>query len=244
VSYDRKHNEANGEGNRDGAEDNRSWNCGVEGETDGVEVKDLRQQQLRNLIGTLLLSVGVPMLVAGDELGRTQRGNNNAYCQDNDVSWLDWSQAERYGALTEFTRKALQLRRDHPVLRQRHFFDGRAVRDGGRKDVAWFGPDGREMTDAAWFDPHRDTIGVFLAGDTIRARGPRGEHIDDDSFLLLLHSGAHAADFVLPDAQWSPAYVVDLHTARDLAPDTKHEAASSVTLEPRSLVLLRATGTS
>ena len=193
VSYDQKHNEANGEGNRDGDRDNRSWNCGVEGETDDPAVTALRGRQVRNLLTTLLLSTGVPMLVAGDEIARTQGGNNNAYCQDNEMSWLDWSAVDKPAVadLLALTRRLVALRRDSPVLRQRGFFAGRPVPGGdGRKDLAWLRADGTEMTEREWHAPDLRTLGMYLDGDGIRHRGPRGERLTDESYLLVLHAGA------------------------------------------------------
>ena len=243
VTYDRKHNEANGESNRDGTDNNRSWNCGVEGETSDPEVRALRLRQLRNLLATLVLSTGVPMLTAGDEMGRTQRGNNNAYCRDDQSSWVDWDLAPEWDEMLAFTRRLLHLRRDHPVIRQWHFFDGRPVRPGGRKDLAWFGPDGLEMGEAAWFDPQRHTVGMYLAGDAIRARGPRGEHLQDGSFLLLLNGDPRDVRFLLPSEPWAKSYVVEVDTARDggvAAEPGTYAGGVRVTMPGRSLQLLRA----
>ena len=195
VSYDRKHNEANGEHNRDGTDDNRSWNCGVEGDTDDPDVLALRRRQQRNFLATLFLSQGVPMLVAGDELGRTQRGNNNGYCQDNEVSWVDWDLGADGADLLEYTRRLLRLRRDHPVFRRRRFFQGRPIHgrrsvdasSSGLADIGWFGPDGREMTERQWAESTVRALGMFLNGDEISEPGPRGQRIVDDSFLVLLN---------------------------------------------------------
>ena len=200
VSYERKHNEANGEDNRDGTDDNRSYNCGVEGEPAPPEVETLRRRQVRNLLCTLLLSTGAPMLVAGDEMWRTQGGNNNAYMQDNPVSWLDWSpSARRPTTCSTLVRRLLALRRRHPVLRQNAFFEGLPVDGGdGCKDLAWFHPAGREMSDDDWFDTGLRTIGMYLDGRALRHRDSRGETIVDDSFLLLLHAGDDDCDFHLP----------------------------------------------
>ncbi len=240
VSYDDKHNEANGEQNRDGSPDNRSWNCGVEGETDDPDVLSLRQRQAANLLATLLFSTGVPMITAGDERGRTQRGNNNAYCQDSEISWLDWGDDPRWSHLTELTRTMLTLRREHPVLRQRHFFAGEPVSEGGRKDVAWFRPDGREMTERDWFDPHVATLGMLLNGEQLRHVGPQGEALADRSFVAWLHGGAEPVDLVMPGDGWPDAWEVVVDTS----------GASSGRVEPlraddhlavpgRSLLLLR-----
>ncbi len=196
VSYERKHNEANGEGNRDGTNDNRAWNCGAEGETDDEEIRALRRRQLRNLLTTLLLSTGVPMLVAGDELGRTQRGNNNAYCQDNEISWVDWGLLEDPGwhALFELTSRLIELRHRHPVLRRRAFFSGRAQTADGLRDLAWFTSRGTEMTEQDWYAPAA-TLGMYLSGRDIPGRDERGEQILDDSFLAVLHAGEGPVEF-------------------------------------------------
>jgi isoamylase len=241
VSYDAKHNEGNGDDNRDGSDDNRSWNCGVEGETDDQAIVSLRTRQMRNLLATLLLSTGVPMLRMGDEFGHTQRGNNNAYCQDNEMSWLDWSPT---GPLTEHldvVSRLVQLRRTHPVFRQRAFFQGRPIGGDGVKDLAWFTPEGVEMNDADWASTTARTLGMYLSGDGIRSRGPRGERITDSSFLLLLHAGEDEVDCRLPGPPWAQGYTVVLDTgtpdaaARDLKP------GDDLALVARSLVLLQVT---
>jgi isoamylase len=243
VSYDHKHNQANGEGNRDGSDDNRSWNCGVEGPTDDPEVLALRERQKRNLLATLLLSSGVPMLLAGDEMGRTQRGNNNAYCQDNEISWLDWHLDEGGRALLEHTRALLALRGAHPVFRRRRFFQGQALHGSGVKDIGWFTSDGAEMDEARWRAPDIATLGVFLNGEEIHDLGPRGERIVDDSFLLLIHGGAEPEQFTLPGSPWAKEYELVLDTATDPAPpdtDARHlPAGEQFLLPPRSYAVLR-----
>jgi isoamylase len=244
VSYERKHNEANGEDNRDGSDDNRSWNCGVEGPTDDPEIIALRERQKRNLLATLLLSSGVPMLLAGDEMGRTQQGNNNAYCQDNEISWLDWRLDEREAALLELTCSLIALRKAHPVLRRRRFFQGQAIHGSRVKDIGWFTPDGAEMDEARWRAPDIATLGVFLNGEEIPDRSPRGKRIVDDSFLLLLHGDAKAAAFTLPGLPWAKEYELVLHSAADRAADpdddpTIHVAGEQFPLPPRSLAVLR-----
>ncbi|HZY77664.1 MAG TPA: glycogen debranching protein GlgX [Jatrophihabitantaceae bacterium] len=207
VSYEHKHNEANGEDNRDGTDDNRSFNCGAEGDPAPEAVVALRRRQARNLLTTLLLSTGAPMLVAGDERWRTQRGNNNAYVQDNEISWLDWSSSEPAEDLLELARRLLALRRAHPVLRQRAFFEGRPVEGGdGCKDIAWFHPSGRELTEQDWFDAGLRSIGMYLDGRGLRHRDRRGEVIRDDSFLLLLHAGDQSGTFTIPAAPWASGY--------------------------------------
>ena len=244
VSYERKHNEANGEGNRDGSDDNRSWNCGVEGPSGDPEIVALRERQKRNLLATLLLSSGVPMLLAGDEMGRTQQGNNNAYCQDNEISWVDWRLDERGAALLEQTRALIALRKAHPVFRRRKFFQGQAIHGSGVKDIGWFTPDGAEMDEASWRAPDIATLGVFLNGEEIPDHGPRGERIVDDSFLLLLHGDAAQVAFTLPGLPWAKEYELLLHTADQTSPDpgdepTVYPAGKRIELPPRSFAVLR-----
>jgi glycogen operon protein len=244
VSYNGKHNEGNGEDGRDGTDDNRAWNCGAEGPTTDPAVLALRRRQLRNLLSTLLLSTGVPMLVAGDEMGRTQGGNNNAYCQDNEVSWLDWSLLERpeWRSLYELAARLITLRRTHPVLRRGGFFSGLALAPEGLRDVAWFRPDGGEMTDADWFAPSA-ALGMFLSGRDIPQRDARGGPVVDDSFLLVVHAGHRPTPFTLPDAPWAAAYDLLLDTAReepsDRADPREDAAGARVTVPERSLRLYR-----
>jgi isoamylase len=242
VTYDRKHNEANGEDGRDGTDDNRSWNCGVEGETDDVGIVQLRRRQMRNMLTTLALSTGVPMLLAGDEFGNTQGGNNNAYCQDNPTSWLDWQWHDWQHEQAEFTRRLLQLRRAHPVFRQGYFFAGRPPREGARKDIAWFGPDGQEMDASRWHETGLRTLGMFLSGDALRGRGPRGEPIVDDSFLIVLHGGEALTTFVAPGLPWAEGYdvVVDTAAESDGNATTYVDAGTHLKLEARCALVLRA----
>jgi isoamylase len=242
VSYNHKHNEANGEGNRDGNDNNRSWNHGVEGETTDPDVLILRRRQLRNLLTTLLLATGVPMLVAGDEMGRTQGGNNNAYCLDNETTWLDWSLRDEYADLLALTRTVLWLRREHPVFRQRRFFEGLPVDGSTREELAWFSPPGQEMTENDWHDEPRRTLGMFFSGDGIRSRGPHGERIVGDSFLLWLHSGADPINVTLPDDKWAQTYEIALDTAGVQTPQARHKAGQTITIPARSCLLLRAAG--
>jgi isoamylase len=245
VSYNDKHNEANSEGNRDGSNDNRSWNCGVEGPTDDPEVNLLRERQQRNLLTSLLLSAGVPMLLAGDELGRTQLGNNNAYCQDNEVSWVDWEPDEGREALLEFCRAIVALRREHPVFRRRKFFQGQAIHGSGVKDIGWFTPDGAEMREALWQEPDISTLGVFLNGDELPDRGPRGERVVGASFLLLLNGGAEPALFTLPDKPWGKEYELVADTGlgfvRPLgaAEAPNYMAGEELSMASRSMAVLR-----
>ncbi|MEU9289857.1 glycogen debranching protein GlgX [Streptomyces sp. NPDC048275] len=246
VSYERKHNEANGEGNRDGTDDNRSWNCGAEGETGEERVRALRRRQLRNLLTTLLLSTGVPMLVAGDEFGRTQRGSNNAYCQDNEISWVDWSLLEDPGwrALFDLTSRLIALRHEHPVLRRRAFFSGRAHSVDGLRDLAWFTPRGTEMTERDWYAP-AGTLGMYLSGRDIPGRDARGGTVVDDSFLAVLHAGDRPVSFVLPGPPWASRYEVVVDTSMEEqaeAPGVEHRAGGTVTVPARAVLLLRVVG--
>jgi isoamylase len=213
VSYNRKHNDANGEDGADGTNDNRSWNCGAEGPTSDPAVLDLRARQRLNFLATLLCSQGVPMLLAGDELGRTQRGNNNAYCQDNETSWVDWQMAGDESSLLEFARGVAELRRNHPVFRRRRFFTGPADGAAGRPgDIAWFTPSGREMTDADWKTGYAKAMGVFLNGDAITEPDPRGEQVRDETFLLLFSADSQPARFTLPAEDFGHQWEVVLDT--------------------------------
>ncbi|MER7046972.1 glycogen debranching protein GlgX [Streptomyces jumonjinensis] len=246
VSYDDKHNEANGEDNQDGESHNRSWNCGTEGESDDPAVLRLRERQTRNLIATLMLSQGVPMLSHGDEFGRTQGGNNNAYCQDNEISWVRWPEpgSDAEGTLLAFTRAMVRLRRDHPVFRRRRFLHGRPV-DGARDgltDVAWFTPQGKEMTQRDWQAARPGALSVFLHGHAISEPGPRGERISDDSFLLMFNAGAADLDFTVPACHGSRwRVVVDTALAAGVPPGAGPWATAGerVPLVGRSLVVLR-----
>ena len=241
VSYDGKHNDANGEGNRDGTDNNRSWNCGVEGPTDDEDVLALRHRQAANLIATLCLSNGVPMITAGDERGRTQCGNNNPYSQDNAISWVDWSVDDAWLDLFEITRAALRLRREHPALRQRHWFEGRPAITGGPKDVAWIHPTGREMTPDDWQDGGLRVIGMFVSGDPIRSPGPHGEQIRDSGFLVWLNASESACDVVLPENEWVRRGTVVLSTDPATPLETVVASGEVIPLSARSLVLLQQT---
>jgi glycogen operon protein len=198
VSYNRKHNEDNLEGNRDGHDHNLSWNCGVEGPTLDPDTRELRARQRRNFLATLLLSQGVPMLCAGDEIARTQLGNNNAYCQDNEVSWVDWELDEEKLKLLEFTRLLIRIFHTQPVLRRRKFFQGRQIRGSEVKDLTWFRNDGREMTEADWRDHTRRALGLRLAGDAIDEVDSRGHRVTGDTLLILMNANPEPARFVLP----------------------------------------------
>ncbi|MCW3064690.1 MAG: glgX [Solirubrobacterales bacterium] len=239
VSYNEKHNEANLEDNRDGTDDNRSWNCGVEGPTDDPDVLALRGRQRRNFLTTLLLSQGVPMLLGGDEIGRTQGGNNNAWCQDNEISWYDWRAAD--AELLSFTRRLIGLRRRHPIFRRRSFLTGEERQESGLPDVWWFSPEGRRMTKRDWERGDGHTLGVFLNGEEIPDLTERGERVRDDSFLLLFDAGPEDVTFTLPTAAFGDAWELELSTAdAGAAPGSvRWEARSEVTVMSRSLVLLR-----
>jgi len=241
VSYDHKHNEANGEGNRDGNDDNRSWNHGVEGETDDPDVLVHRRRSLRNFLGTLLLANGVPMLAAGDEMGRTQGGNNNAYCQDNAVSWVDWDLAAWQKDLQEWARALLELRRDHPVFRHTHFWSGQRVTPEGPRDLTWLRPDGAELTAADWWSPTQETVGLYFAGDGLRQRDAHGRQLVDESFLLLLHCGPEDRPFLLPGHPYGERWQ-RLLDSRDEHPGdgSLHDAGEFHVLAPRSMALFQA----
>jgi glycogen operon protein len=241
VSYEQKHNDGNGEENRDGHEDNRSWNCGAEGPSDDPAVKACRARQQRNFLATLLLSQGVPMLVGGDEFGRTQGGNNNAYAQDNETSWLDWANAD--DDLREFTRQLVALRRDHPVFRRRRFFQGRAIHGSGVTDIAWFTPDGQQMSEEHWGEGFAKSLGVFLNGEGIGSFDTEGNPITDDSFYVLLNAHDQPLEFTLPNGPWGSSWLKLLYTDEPIPTEGgPHPAGAAVTLTGRSLMLLRRAG--
>ncbi len=250
VSYNTKHNEANGEGNRDGESFNRSWNCGVEGETDDAGVIALRGRQMRNLVATLMLSQGVPMLSHGDEFGRTQRGNNNTYCQDSELTWVPWPKSAGDGQDTEasrmleFTRTMVWLRRDHPVFRRRRFFHGRPIEGTGDElsDISWFTPEGEAMTQRDWQAAQARSVVVFLNGHAISEPGARGERITDDSFLLMFNAAAEESEFVVPvdhGKEWQ--VVVDTAQPDGVPPGTGRSvrAGDRLSLADRSLTVLQ-----
>jgi glycogen operon protein len=236
VSYNEKHNEANGENNRDGTDDNRSWNHGVEGQTDDPAINALRARQQRNFLATLFLSQGVPMLLGGDELGRTQHGNNNAWCQDNEISWFDWESID--SDLLEFAKRLIRLRQEHPVFRRASFLTGREVRGSGLPDVWWFRPDGRRMTQKDWQRQDAHSLGVFLNGLEIPNRTPDGKDIVDDSFLLLFNAYADPIAFTLPTRRFGARWSVEIATAPEVPADVL-VARAAVPVEGRSLILLR-----
>ncbi len=244
VSYNDKHNDANGENNNDGESHNRSWNCGVEGETGDLEVVALREQQKRNFVATLFLSQGVPMLLHGDEMGRTQGGNNNAYCQDNEVSWLDWERSRDFDVLCEFTAHVAGIRREHPVFRRRRFFQGRPLRGSNVEDLAWLQPSGEPMTDEDWDNGFAKSLAMFLNGKGIRELDARGDQVVDDSFLVLFNAHDAPITFTLPDESYGEAWRVVLDTAAPLYDTAVDEPRSAKALgefdvEARSVVLLQ-----
>ncbi|HET9076149.1 MAG TPA: glycogen debranching protein GlgX [Acidimicrobiales bacterium] len=244
VSFNEKHNEANGEENRDGTDDNRSWNCGAEGPTDDPQVNVLRRRQVRNLLATLLLSQGVPMLLGGDEFGRTQHGNNNAYCQDSELSWYDWENQDL--ELLDWTRALIALRRDHPVFRRRRFFQGHPLRRGPAADrlpdIAWFRPDGDEMTDADWNVGYAKSLGVFLNGQGLPDPDEHGRPVVDDTFFVILNAWEQDLDFTLPPKRWAPKWEVVLDTGSDrAAPGGRARPAGAVLpVGGRRLLVLKA----
>ncbi|MDQ1412755.1 MAG: isoamylase [Acidimicrobiaceae bacterium] len=240
TAYNEKHNDANGEGNADGESHNRSWNGGVEGPTDDPEVLELRAQQRRNFLATLLLSQGIPMLLGGDEMGRTQDGNNNAYCQDNELSWFDWEHQD--GSLIAFTQRLLAIRRHHPVFRRREYFQGRALHGGGIDDVAWFGPDGSEMSEDDWQEGYAKSMAVFLNGEAIPGPDNRGDRIVDDTFLVVFNAHHEPIDFTLPDERFGKRWIRTLDTADALAEGEQVDANQQTQVQGRSLTLLRRVG--
>jgi len=241
VSYNDKHNEANGEDNRDGHDNNLSWNSGAEGETDDAQVNALRAQRKLNFIATLLLSQGVPMVSAGDEIGRTQRGNNNAYCQDNEISWVDWNLTPDRTRLLEFTRRMIALRRAHPVFRRRDFFQGRPIHGGSVKDIVWFKPNGTEMNDEEWNQHFARSLGVLLAGQGLTETDQRGRPVTDLDFLLLFNAHHEEIAFSLPNHAAARRWLVVIDTTHEdgLAHDGTFDGGSPYPLKGRSLALLR-----
>ena len=240
VSYNEKHNEANGEDNRDGENENLSYNFGVEGPTDDPAVVVARERQKRNFVATLMLSQGVPMLTSGDELSHPRKGNNNPYCQDNELNWLDWSSNQTKDDFLAFVRRVIAFRKAHPVLRRRGFFQGRPIRGAEVKDLAWFGPQGHEMTDDGWNSPQARCIGVRLAGDAMDETDGRGRPITDETLLVLLNASDQAVDFTLPaetnGARWITAFDTS-HIGADLVREL--QPGQPYSLVPRSVVVMR-----
>jgi isoamylase len=244
VSYNEKHNEANGEDNNDGESNNSSWNCGAEGPTDDPEINALRARQQRNLIATTVLSQGVPMISHGDELGRTQGGNNNGYCQDNEITWIDWANAD--ASLLEFTSTVSALRAAHPVFRRRRFFDGRPVRRRGSEglpDISWFRPDGSEMNDEDWDSGFGKSVAVYLNGQGIPDLDTRGQRVVDDSFVMCFNAHHEPIEFTLPPAEFGTAWDIVVETAAgpgETVESATVKAAGPVRVESRSMVVLKA----
>jgi glycogen operon protein len=241
VAYDHKHNEANREGNRDGHNDNRSWNCGVEGETDDPEVNALRARQKRNLVATLMLSQGVPMMLGGDELDRTQKGNNNAYCQDNEVSWFDWTMTPDKERMLQFFARMIRIRREHPIFHRRNFFQGRPIRGSDIKDVIWLTPKGEEMTDAEWRESQARSLAVYFSGHGLFETDEKGRPLTDDTFLVLFNSHGEQVFFRLPRFEHAARWLMVMDTAYEhgLARGGITPAGGVYTVEARSIVLLQ-----
>ncbi|MFC5269865.1 glycogen debranching protein GlgX [Adhaeribacter terreus] len=238
VSYNEKHNDANGEDNNDGESHNRSWNCGAEGPTDDPGINAFRQKQKRNFLTTLFLSQGVPMLVAGDEMSRTQQGNNNAYCQDNEISWLNWQDADK--ELQEFTRKLIELRLNHPVFCRRKWFQGLPIKGVGLEDIAWFQPEGVEMTEEHWNLDYAKAMGVYLNGYGLRSSGSKGKRIVDDSFYLIFNAHHESLSFKLPSEKYGQEWIKILDTRQSKIEETETFGPESlVEAEGHSVIVLR-----
>lgn len=236
VSYNEKHNEANGEDNQDGESHNRSWNCGFEGPTDDPAINSLREKQKRNMLTTLFLSQGVPMLVAGDEFGRTQQGNNNAYCQDNEISWLDWTKMDE--KQLDFTKKLIHLRSEHPVFCRRKWFQGLPIRGTGVEDIVWFLPDASEMDDHHWQEDHARSLAVYLNGEGIRSVDNDGKKIVDASFYLLFNAYWEEVSYQLPNENYGTGWIKILDTNNDTIENFGEFAAGDTVLVPSRCILL------
>ncbi|AKH37167.1 MULTISPECIES: glycogen debranching protein GlgX [Nitrosomonas] len=238
VSYNEKHNEANGEKNNDGENHNRSWNCGVEGKTDDPNVLQLRKRQQRNFLVTLFLSQGVPMLLGGDEISRTQQGNNNAYCQDNEISWYDWENADK--DLLVFCQKLIEYRKNHPVFHRRHWFQGQPIHGSEVKDIAWFTLEGAQMSENDWGLGYAKSLGIFLNGITIPNPYPRGEPVKDDNFYVIFNAHHEALTFTLPGMEWGALWIKELDTSIGWPENQESfKAESQINVEARSVVVLR-----
>jgi glycogen operon protein len=238
VSYNEKHNLGNGENNRDGTDDNRSWNCGVEGETDNAEVLSLRARQQRNFLATLMLSQGIPMLLAGDESSRTQHGNNNAYCQDNEISWVDWENGDE--ELREFTSRLIHFRHAHPVFRRRRWFQGESIHAPGQDDIAWFNPSGDQASEELWQGGVIHSVGIFINGENFPNPNARGEPVKDDSFYLIFNAHFEAVDFILPPDRWGLRWLKVIDTAQGwVEDDAPLDAGACLPVVARSFVLLQ-----
>jgi glycogen operon protein len=243
VSYNEKHNEANGEDNRDGENHNRSWNCGVEGPTDDPEILELRGRQMRNILATMMVSQGTPMISHGDEIGRTQRGNNNVYCQDSEIAWMDWSLCETNADLMTFARTATALRKNHPVFRRRRFFDGKLIRNGDEeiRDIAWLTTAGVPMTPQDWNSGFQ-SVAVFLNGDAIPAPDARGERVVDDTFLLCFNAHSDPVEFVAAEGDYATEWRAEFDSAVPTGDsDLVVKAGDAFTLQGRSIIVLRKT---
>ena len=240
VSYNEKHNVENGEGNKDGESHNRSWNCGAEGPTDDPVVKELRQRQKRNLLTTLFISQGVPMIVAGDEVSRTQNGNNNAYCQDNEISWLDWKNADK--DILEFTKTLIRLRKEHPTFCRRRWFQGQMIKGVGVEDIAWFLPNGEEMSEEHWSQDYAKSLSVFLDGRGIHSPGPRGEKILDDSFFIIFNAHHDTLDFILPKTKYGKSWTKIIDTSLSkIEKEENYQPEQRIKVDGRSVILLKHT---
>ncbi|MFP4121393.1 MAG: glycogen debranching protein GlgX [Coleofasciculus sp.] len=241
VSYNEKHNDANGEENRDGESHNRSWNCGAEGETDDPEILQLRNRQRRNFLVTLMLSQGVPMLLGGDEIGRTQGGNNNAYCQDSEISWFDWDLPDENAALLDFSRQLIYFRRQHPTFRRRKWFLGRAIHGSSVKDIGWFNPDGGDMTEDQWMAGYTKAIGIFLNGEEIATPGEEGERVMDESFFICFNAHYEMIEFTLPpglqNREW--LVVIDTDKPRFVEEEISYTEDKPIQVTARSVMVLR-----
>jgi isoamylase len=240
VSFNEKHNEANGEDNRDGNNDNRSWNCGVEGPTEDPNIQALRAKQKRNLLATLLLSQGVPMLYAGDEMGHTQMGNNNAYCQDNPISWLGWNLQPQDRELLSFVQRVINLRKRHPVFRRRRFFQGRPIKGASVKDVLWLNPSGNEMSEDEWRGPSLHCLGMFLSGQGLDETDERGRNLTDENFLVLLNAYHEDMEFTVPAFRPGARWTAWMDTSREASLRTveTYDAGMAYSLQARSMVVL------
>jgi glycogen operon protein len=243
VTYNEKHNEANGEDNHDGTDDNRSWNCGAEGPSDDPDITALRATQMRNFLATLMLSQGIPMIVGGDEMGRTQQGNNNAYCQDDEISWYDWDLAEANADQIEFTRRLIELRFAHRIFRRRRWFEGRSIRGSEERDIAWFTPQGTLMTEEDWNVGYAKSIAVFLNGEAMAEPDVRGERVVDDTFLWLVNAHYEALAFALPPEEWGSSWTRVFDTSEPRGGFDEdgliYGAGEELKVKPRSQVLLR-----
>jgi len=241
VSYNDKHNAANGEDNRDGTDDNRSWNCGVEGPADDPAVRELRARQRRNFMTTLLLSIGTPMITAGDEFARTQRGNNNAYCQDNEISWVDWVLSDEQQDLLEYTRQLIALRKHHRAFRRRRFLTGRPVGEGQLPDVWWFRADGEEMNADDWTNAEFRSLGMFLNAEAVHWRGTEDEYVDDEAFIVIMNASDQIVDHRLPGEQFGGNWTLELSSdglyGRELGAAIRHH--EPVRVAPHAMLVLR-----